>query len=124
MKKVIIIDDEEDIVDLLTYHLDKNNFSVLAISEPKTALRLVGSERPDFVIVNYLPQFGDKVHLCKNISQQIDPNITSIICLDSGSSSHELHTYADMCLNFPLDPKVLIKKLNFLSQQKANTTPG
>ena len=120
MKKVIIIDDEEDIIDLLTYHLDKNNFSVMAVSDTKSALHLISLESPDFVIVNYLPQFGNKVHICKDLSEHVDSQVTSIICLDSESSSHELHPHADICLNIPLDPKVLIEQLDLLSQKKAN----
>ena len=122
MKKVIIIDDEEDIVDLLTYHLDKGNFSVLAVSDLESALHLVAVERPDFVIVNYLPQFGNKVHICKDLSKLVDSSVTSIICLDSGSSSQELLIHADVCLNIPINPKVLIEQLDLLSANKKNAT--
>jgi len=121
MKKVVIIDDEEDIVDLLTYHLDKNNYSVLSVSDVQSAIRMVKLEQPDAVIVNYMPQFGNKVRLCKDLHKVIDPSQTRIVCLESQSSaSSELAAHVDVCIKIPIKPELLMKRLATLLHDKDN----
>lgn len=123
MKKVIIIDNEEDIIDLLTYHLDKNNYGVLSVSDPESALYLVKVENPDVIILNNLPQFENKVHLCERLSKLINPSATSIICLESSQqATADLLLYSDICLHIPLKPEVLINQIRQLEIQKLQSS--
>ena len=125
MKKVLLIDDEEDIIDLLTYHLDKNNYRVLSVSNPENALRMVKVENPDFIIINNLPHFGNKAHFCQKLAPIIDSSFTSIICLESDRQlSQKLQHCSDACLNIPLNPSVLIQQLAHLATVKGMTSPS
>lgn len=123
MKKVIIIDNEEDIIDLLTYHLDKNNYGVLSVSDPESALHLVKVENPDVIILNSLPQFENKLQLCQQLSRLINPTHTSLICLEGNQqATSDLLMYSDICLNIPVKPAVLMNQIKQLESKKLRTS--
>ena len=62
-KKIIVVEDEPDLVDVVTYNLEREGYSVLASQRGDEGLNLIRSEAPDLVLldlmlrINYLSLF-------------------------------------------------------------------
>jgi two-component system alkaline phosphatase synthesis response regulator PhoP len=67
MAKILIIDDEPDIRDLLAYNLVKNGFEVVEGQNGLEAVALVPQEAPDLVIMDLMMPQMDGITACKEI---------------------------------------------------------
>jgi len=54
MVKILIVDDEPDIVELLSYNLEKEKFSIVKAYDGEAALGLVRSEKPELMILDLM----------------------------------------------------------------------
>jgi len=53
-KKVLVVDDEKDIVDLITHNLEKEGFVTIRAYDGEAALDLIKSKKPDLVILDLM----------------------------------------------------------------------
>jgi len=78
-KKVLIVDDEKNIVDILSFNLKKEGFEIITAHDGETTIAQFKSMRPDLVLLDVmLPQL-DGFEVCRRI-REID-RITPIIML-------------------------------------------
>jgi DNA-binding response OmpR family regulator len=96
MKRILVIEDDPDIVELLRYNLEKEDFQVYAATDGKTGLELVRRGSADLLILDLmLPQLSG-IEVCKEIRKSSEHEMLPIIMLTargeetdrvSGSSS-------------------------------------
>ena len=56
--KILIVDDEEDILELVRYNLDREGFTTMSAASGETALKLVRNEPPDLIVLDLmLPEY-------------------------------------------------------------------
>jgi two-component system alkaline phosphatase synthesis response regulator PhoP len=65
--KILVVDDEKDIVDLVSYNLEKEGFKVLKAYDGETALRMVQTKNPDLVILDLMLPGLQGLDVCKAI---------------------------------------------------------
>jgi two-component system alkaline phosphatase synthesis response regulator PhoP len=75
MYSILVVDDESDIVDLLTYNLEKEGYRVRSASHGSEALRLA-SEGPDLCILDVMMPGMDGWEVCKRL--RTDPSTAHI----------------------------------------------
>ncbi|MEO8733437.1 MAG: response regulator, partial [Flavobacteriales bacterium] len=66
-RKVLLVDDEEDILDLLRYNLEKEGIEVHSATNGRDALKLAKSERPDLVVLDIMMPGMDGVEVCNEL---------------------------------------------------------
>lgn len=64
-KKVLIVDDEKAIVDILKYNLEKNEFETIEAYDGKEGLRLAQEEDPDIILLDIMLPYMDGFEVCK-----------------------------------------------------------
>ena len=69
LAKVLVIDDEKDIVSLLRYHLEKAGFQCLEGMDGTVALRLVREHHPDLLILDLMLPGMDGLEICRHLRQ-------------------------------------------------------
>jgi len=70
MTKVMLVEDEEDLVTLLTYNLQKNGYEVISLSDGKKTVPTALMEKPDILILDWmLPTFSG-IEVCKAVRQE------------------------------------------------------
>jgi len=70
MSKVLVVDDEQAIVDLLAYNLTKSGHQPLVARDGEEALRLARAERPDLVILDLLLPGLDGLDVCRALRRE------------------------------------------------------
>ncbi len=115
-KKVLIADDEPDILEIISYNLTKEGYEVSTAKNGIEALEKIPSFKPDLVILDIMMPKMNGVEVCKNIRSKPEYNNTLIIFLtalsDESSQIKGLESGADDYVNKPISPKVLISRVN------------
>ncbi|MFF2484699.1 response regulator transcription factor [Paenibacillus sp. NPDC058071] len=82
-KKILIIEDEQDISRVVTDYLTISGFEAMAAADAATGQRLINEERPDFIILDIMLPDGDGIALCRQIRDAV---ATPILLLSARGS--------------------------------------
>ncbi|MGT2958757.1 DNA-binding response regulator [Streptococcus bovimastitidis] len=112
-KQILLVDDEEHILRLLDYHLEKEGYATELVSDGRSALKLAESEHFDFILLDImLPQL-DGIEVCKRIRAK---GIKTPIMMVSAKGEEfdkvlALELGADDYMTKPFSPRELIARL-------------
>jgi two-component system alkaline phosphatase synthesis response regulator PhoP len=116
LKKVLIVDDEPDILEIISYNLKKEGYEIVTAKNGIEALEKASSFEPDLVILDIMMPKMNGIEVCKALRSKPEYNNTLIIFLtalsDESSQIKGLETGADDYVNKPISPKVLVSRVN------------
>lgn len=69
MYSVLVVDDEQNILELIKYNLEKEGYRVMAAQDGDAALDLAGRERPDLIILDVMLPGFDGLSVCRLLRQ-------------------------------------------------------
>lgn len=117
-KKILIADDEPDILEIIQYNLQKEGYDVATARDGDDALTKAKGQHPDLIILDIMMPRKNGVEVCEILRSQPAFKNTLIIFLTalSDESSHikGLETGADDYVSKPISPKVLVSRVNAL----------
>jgi two-component system, OmpR family, alkaline phosphatase synthesis response regulator PhoP len=117
-KKILIADDEPDILEIVQYNLKKEGYDVSAAKDGDEALTKAKQVNPDLIILDIMMPRKNGVEVCEILRLQPAFKNTLIIFLtalnDEGSQIKGLETGADDFVSKPISPKVLVSRVNAL----------
>ncbi|TRX50883.1 response regulator [Fulvivirga sp. M361] len=122
MKKVLIVDDEPNIIMSLEFLMKKNGYEVFIARNGAEAIKAVDRERPDIVILDIMMPHVDGYEVCEYIKQQKITPVAKVIFLSAkGKESDIAKGYevgADFYMTKPFSTKNLVNKINELTVSK------
>jgi len=80
-KTILVVDDEQDIVDLISYNLSKEGYEVATASNGTDAVELAQRMRPDLVILDIMMPGLDGFEVCRTLRQDPSMQSTAIVFL-------------------------------------------
>lgn len=117
-RKVLIADDEPDILEILKYNLSKEGYEVVTAKDGDEALEKARRTTPDLVILDIMMPKKTGVEVCQLLRAQTGFKDTLIIFLtavnDEGTQIKGLEGGADDYISKPISPKVFISRVNAL----------
>lgn len=126
MKRIIIIDDEADIRDLLSYNLKKEGFNVFTAENGKEGLALINESKPDLVLLDVMMPEMDGIEVCAAIRKTTGMEDVIICFLTARNEDYSqiagLDAGADDYIAKPVKPRVLISRINALLRRNKVTT--
>ncbi len=81
--RVLVVDDEPPIVDLLTYNLQRANYDVITARDGEEALAKARQEQPDLVILDLMLPLLDGLEVCRALRRERDVPIIMLTARDS-----------------------------------------
>ena len=115
MPKILIVDDEKDIVDLISYNLEKEKFSTVKAYDGETALKLVKTQKPDLIILDLMLPKMNGLDVCRTIRHNPETVGLPIIMLTAKSEEVDkiigLEVGADDYVTKPFSIKELIARV-------------
>ena len=115
MSKIMIIDDEQDIVELLSYNLEREGFSTVKAYDGEAALGLARSEKPDLMILDLMLPKMNGLDVCKAIRRNPETANLPIIMLTAKGDEIDkiigLEIGADDYVTKPFSVKELIARV-------------
>jgi two-component system alkaline phosphatase synthesis response regulator PhoP len=127
MVSVLVIDDEEDIRDILSYNLKKEGFNAYAAENGEKGLELLKSVHPDLVLLDVMMPGMDGIEVCEAIRNLAGFERTLICFLTARSEDYSqiagLDAGADDYVSKPIKPKVLISRIKAMLRRKGMAEP-
>jgi two-component system, OmpR family, alkaline phosphatase synthesis response regulator PhoP len=117
-KKILIADDEPDILEIIEYNLGREGYAVTTAKDGDEALTKAKQLQPDLIILDIMMPKKNGVEVCEILRSQPAFKNTLIIFLtalnDEASHIKGLETGADDYVSKPISPKVLVSRVNAL----------
>jgi two-component system alkaline phosphatase synthesis response regulator PhoP len=118
VKKILIADDEPDILEIIQYNLQNEGYEVQTAKNGNEAIDQAKRFTPDLIILDIMMPGKNGIEVCNILRMQPAFNNTLIIFLtalsDEGTEVKGLETGADDFITKPVSPKVLVSKVNAL----------
>ncbi len=118
VKKILIADDEPDILEIVQYNLQNEGYEVVTAKNGIEAIEQAKRFHPDLIILDIMMPGKNGIEVCNILRMQPAFNETLIIFLtalsDEGTEVKGLETGADDFITKPISPKVLTSKVNAL----------
>ena len=123
MKKILIIEDEENMVEGLRFNLEARNYVVIAALDGETGLKKAAGEQPDLIILDLMLPGLNGYEVCKRLKETI-PEIPIVMLTAKGQESDivtGLDLGADDYVTKPYSPKELRARIRALLRRGAGT---
>jgi two-component system, OmpR family, alkaline phosphatase synthesis response regulator PhoP len=117
-KKVLIADDEPDILEIIKYNLSAEGYDVITAKDGSEAIDKARQTKPDLIILDIMMPKKTGVEVMEYLRSQPEFQETLIIFLtamsDENSHIKGFETGADDYVTKPISPKVLMSRVNAL----------
>lgn len=114
-EKVLVVDDEEDVLELVRYNLDKNGYRIETATTGEEALRKARAKLHDLVILDLMLPGIDGLEVCKKLKNDSKTQNIPVIMLTAKGEETDIVTGlelgADDYVTKPFSPKVLIARV-------------
>jgi two-component system, OmpR family, alkaline phosphatase synthesis response regulator PhoP len=117
-KKILVADDEPNIVTALEFLLQRNGYEVQVARNGEEALQLIESGRPDLVLLDVMMPVRSGYEVCKRIRERADWGHIKIVMLSAKGRDAEvakgLAVGADVYVTKPFSTRELVDKIKAL----------
>lgn len=117
-RKILVVDDEEDIVSIIQYNLDKAGYLTATASNGEEALEVAKKFHPDLVILDIMMPLKNGMDTLVSLRKNPDYSHTLVLFLTAVTSEKSeiegLNEGADDYLLKPIKPQVLLSRVNAL----------
>jgi two-component system, OmpR family, alkaline phosphatase synthesis response regulator PhoP len=123
--RILIVDDEQDILDLLTYNLKKEGFEVDTALNGKLALKSAIINHPDLILMDVMMPEMDGIEACRQIKNSQSLKKTPIVFLTARNEEYsELAGFdvgGDDYIIKPIKPRILISRIKAILKRNNPT---
>jgi two-component system phosphate regulon response regulator PhoB len=122
-EKILIVEDEEEIRELVAYNLVKQGYRAIPVGTGEEGLRRVQAEKPDLIVLDLMLPGVDGLEVCRSLKR--DPTTESIPVVMLTAKGEEadivagLELGADDYLTKPFSPRVLLARIRAVLRRKA-----
>jgi len=125
--KVLVVDDEEAILELLKYNLEKQGYDVKTAIDGQRAVDIAKKYLPDLILLDIMMPKQDGVETCRQIREIPDLAQTFIIFLTARSEEYsEVAAFdvgADDYITKPIKPRALMSRISALFRRDSKKKP-
>jgi two-component system alkaline phosphatase synthesis response regulator PhoP len=114
--RVLVVDDEPDIVEILKYNLEKEGFEVKTAPEGKKGLEIAKKFQPEMILLDIMMPVMDGVETCRQLREMPELSAAFIIFLTARAEEYsEVAAFdvgADDYITKPIKPRALMSRIN------------
>ncbi|MDA7787325.1 response regulator transcription factor [bacterium] len=124
--RILLVDDEKDILEFLSYNLKKEGFEVATCSDGQSALDTILEFKPNLIVLDVMMPGMDGIETCENIRANPENDSIIITFLTARAEDYSqvagLNAGADDYIYKPIKPKVLVSRVKALLRRKVAIT--
>ncbi len=127
-KKILLVDDEPDILEFMEYNLKKENFSIFKAHNGKEAILIAKAQLPDLIILDIMMPEMDGIETCRMIREDDSLKDTLVAFLTARNEDYSqvagFDVGADDYITKPIKPRVLVSRIHALLRRATKTLDG
>ena len=123
MKKILVVDDEKKIVEIIQAYLERDGYQVISAFDGKAALNLAHSQHPDLIILDLMLPEMSGWDVCRMIRKESDVPIIMLTARDEVTDKIiGLEMGADDYVTKPFDTKELVSRVRAILRRAESKT--
>jgi two-component system alkaline phosphatase synthesis response regulator PhoP len=123
-ERILIVEDEQDILELIKYNLQKDGFITACVSSGEDGLKQTKSFKPDLVILDLMLPGVDGLQVCRQLKSEDNTAKIPVIMVTARGEEADivagLEMGADDYITKPFSPKVLIARVKGVLRRKSS----
>ncbi|NTV52070.1 MAG: response regulator transcription factor [Candidatus Firestonebacteria bacterium] len=127
--KILIVEDDRDIAELIQYNLAKEGYTVVSANNGEKGFQLAKSSLPDLIVLDLMLPGMDGLEVCKLLKAEPKTQGIPVVMLTAKSEESDVVTGLELgaedYIAKPFSPKILVARLRTVlrrKQKKTNTT--
>ncbi len=124
--KILIVDDEPDILEFISYNLKKEGYAVITANDGKEAIAIAKKEIPDIIVLDVMMPEMDGMEVCREIRKIEELKNTMIAFLTARNEDYSqisgFDSGADDYITKPIKPSVFISRIKALLRRISKIT--
>jgi two-component system alkaline phosphatase synthesis response regulator PhoP len=120
--RVLVVDDEEDLLELVRYNLAKDGYQVECVASGELALKSARRQPPDLIVLDLMLPAVDGLEVCRRLKSEGKTRDIPIVMLTAKSEERDMITGldcgADDYITKPFSPRVLSARVKALLRRR------
>jgi len=120
--KILVVDDEADIVEFISYNLEKEGYTVQTAHNGLEAVEKASSFRPDLIVLDVMMPQLDGIEACRKIRENPELSNTFIMFLTARNEEYSeiagFDAGGDDYVFKPIKPRALLSRVNAIMKRK------
>ncbi len=121
--KILAVDDEPDILEIIGYNLNKEGYEVLKANNGADAVKIAREQRPDLIILDIMMPKMDGIETCRQIREIDKLKNTFVVFLTARDEEFvEIMGFsagADDYISKPIKPRALLSRINAILRRSS-----
>lgn len=122
MEKILLVDDEPDILEFLSYNLSKEGYDVVTAGNGKDAIEIAQKENPDLIILDVMMPEMDGIETCLELRSIDKLKETLVVFLSARGEDYSqvagFDAGADDYIAKPIKPRLLVSRVKAILRRK------
>ena len=122
-KRILVVDDEEDILEVVRFNLSREGYEVLCTTSGEETLKIARSEHPDLIVLDLMLPGIDGLDAAKILKNDAKTRDVPIIMLTAKGEEADIVTGlelgADDYITKPFSPRILVARVRAVLRRKA-----
>ena len=127
-ERILVVDDEDDLLELVNYNLTKEGFRVSCVATGEDAVRHARTESPDLIVLDLLLPTVDGLEVCKLLKSDPRTKHIPIVMLTAKTEEADVVTGlelgADDYITKPFSPRVLVARVKAVLRRRSKEAPA
>ena len=127
-KKILLVDDEEDILNLVKYNLEREGFRVETVMTGEQAVRSARDSNPDLILLDLMLPGMDGLDVCRILKNDKGTGLIPIVMLTAKGEDSDIVTGlelgADDYITKPFSPRILVARVKAVLRRESRTEEG
>ena len=124
-EKILIVDDEQDILELVRYNLSKEGYQTVCAATGEEAIKINSEQRPDLIVLDLMLPGIDGLEVTKHIRNTNEEENTPIVMLTAKGEEADVVTGLELGANDyiskPFSPRELIARIRAILRRRRKT---
>lgn len=125
--RVLVVDDEEDLLELVRYNLSKEGFQVHCVASGEEAIQAARTLLPDVILLDLMLPAVDGLSVCKVLKSSPQTQQIPVVMLTAKTAESDvvsgLELGADDYVTKPFSPRVLLARIRAILRRKSRSAP-
>lgn len=124
-EKILVVDDEQSILELIKFNLEKEDWQVVTATDGDEAIQVFNRERPDLVLLDIMMPLKDGWAVCRELREVSAVPIIMLTAKEAEADKIKgLEMGADDYVTKPFSPKELVARVRAALRRASHAGPG